>query len=74
MAERMKPGGLLQLATDWRPYAEHLLEVLNARPLLENVAASAGFVPRDPRRAATRFERRGERLGHDVWELAYRRR
>lgn len=74
MAERMKPGGLLQLATDWRPYAEHLLEVLNGRPPLENIAASAGFVPRDPRRAATRFERRGERLGHDVWELAYRKR
>jgi len=74
MAERLKPGGLLQIATDWGPYAAYLLEVLDACQSLENLSASDGFVPRDPRRNATRFEKRGERLGHDVWELAYRRR
>jgi tRNA (guanine-N7-)-methyltransferase len=74
MAQRLKPGGLLQIATDWGPYADYLLEVLDACRALENLSASNGFVPRDPRRNATRFEKRGERLGHEVWELAYRRR
>jgi tRNA (guanine-N7-)-methyltransferase len=74
MAARLAAGGVLQLATDWGPYAEHLLDVLNACAALENAAADCGFAPRDPRRSATRFERRGERLGHDIWELLYRRR
>ena len=73
-AERLKAGGLLKLATDWGPYAEHMLEVLNACPPLYNLSPSREFVARDLHRSATRFERRGERLGHDVWELAYRRR
>jgi tRNA (guanine-N7-)-methyltransferase len=74
VARRLKPGGLLQLATDWQPYAEHMREVLDACALLENVAPGGGFIERTRARAPTRFEQRGERLGHDIRELAYRRR
>jgi len=74
VARRLKLGGLLQLATDWQPYAEHMREVLDACALLENVAPGGGFIERTRERAPTRFEQRGERLGHDIRELAYRRR
>ncbi len=74
LAGRLKTAGLLRLATDWQPYAEHMLEVLSACPLLRNeAAAQRGFVPRPEGRAPTRFEKRGERLGHGVWDLAFRR-
>lgn len=72
-ASRLAPGGTLQLATDWLPYAEWMLEVLNASPMLRNRAADRGFVPRNPGRARTRFEARGERLGHEVRDLCYER-
>lgn len=72
-ASRLKPGGTLRLATDWRPYAEQMLEVLAACSLLENLAApGARFEPGE--RIATRFEQRGRRLGHDVWDFAFQRR
>ena len=73
LAARLKPTGILRLATDWQPYAEHMLEVLSACPLLSNQSAQRTFVPRPPERAPTRFEKRGERLGHGVWDLAFRR-
>jgi tRNA (guanine-N7-)-methyltransferase len=73
VASRLKPGGLFKLATDWEPYAAWMLEVLNAAPGLENAAPDGGCVER-PERAATRFERRGRRLGHAVFDLEYRRR
>lgn len=74
VAESLQHGGTLRLATDWRPYADHMLEVLNACPLLENLAADSGFLGARSERVVTRFEQRGARLGHGVWELAYRRR
>ncbi|HNR23203.1 MAG TPA: tRNA (guanosine(46)-N7)-methyltransferase TrmB [Steroidobacteraceae bacterium] len=67
-------GGVFRLATDWEPYAMQMLEVLDASAEFDNLVPGGGFAPRDPERAATRFERRGERLGHGVWDLAYRRR
>jgi tRNA (guanine-N7-)-methyltransferase len=73
VASRLKPGGLFKLATDWEPYAAWMLEVLNASPDLRNAAPDSGCVDR-PERAATRFERRGRRLGHAVFDLEYRRR
>ncbi|MGC4028971.1 MAG: tRNA (guanosine(46)-N7)-methyltransferase TrmB [Steroidobacteraceae bacterium] len=73
-ASRLKPGGVLHLATDWEPYAEWMLEVLGAEPLLENLAADGRWALRDPQRTPTRFERRGERLGHAVHDLRYQRR
>jgi tRNA (guanine-N7-)-methyltransferase len=69
---RLKAGGVLRLATDWQAYAEQMLEVLDAAPELANLAAPERFMPRAQERAATRFELRGERLGHSVWNLAYR--
>lgn len=74
LASRLKSGGMLRAATDWEPYAVSMLEVLGACPLLQNTAAEGAYVPRPPSRQPTRFERRGERLGHGVWDLAFRRR
>ena len=72
-ASRLEPGGMLRLATDWEPYAHAMLEALRAAPLLVNTAESGTFVPRPAERAPTRFEQRGTRLGHEVWDLAFRR-
>jgi len=69
VASRLKPGGLFRLATDWVPYAEHMREVLDAAPEFEG-----GPVPRPDSRPITRFEARGERLGHVVTDFCYRRR
>ena len=74
LATRLKSRGLLRTATDWEPYAIAMLEVLSGCLLLENTAVEGGYVPRPQSRQATRFERRGERLGHGVWDLAFRRR
>ena len=74
LAERLASGGMLRLATDWQPYALHMLETLSAVASLQNLAADGGFIPRPGERSPTRFERRGTRLGHEVWDLAFRRR
>ncbi len=73
LAERLGDGGALRLATDWEPYAVEMLATLSAEGRLRNVAAAGGFVPRPTERSPTRFERRGERLGHQVWDLEFRR-
>ena len=72
LASRLSVGGTLRLATDWQDYADQMQSVLNAEPALASLAAG-GFVERPGFRPPTRFERRGERLGHGVWDLAYRR-
>ena len=73
-AAKLRPGGVLRMATDWQDYAEQMLAVCNAAPALQTLSADATYVPRPDFRPATRFERRGERLGHGVWDLAYLRR
>ena len=73
LADRLKSGGALRLATDWEPYAVEMLATLSTEPRLRNIAADGGFVPRPAERSPTRFERRGERLGHRVWDLEFRR-
>lgn len=70
-ARRLVPGGLFHLATDWEPYAEHMLEVMAAEASLVNTAPSRGFSERPEWRPETKFERRGARLGHGVWDLLY---
>jgi len=70
LATRLKPGGKLLLATDWEPYAQWMLEILEAEPALENLSAD-GFSSRPQERVVTRFEARGTRLGHAVWDLAF---
>ena len=72
VAARLKPGGAFQLATDWAPYAEHMREVLDVCPQFSS-ATPGGFAPRPTERPLTRFEQRGERLGHQVFDLDYRK-
>jgi len=72
LASRLKPGGILHCATDWQPYAEQMLEVLEAEPRLRNTAA--GYASRPDYRPLTKFENRGIRLGHGVWDLVFERR
>ena len=73
LAKTIAPGGTLRLATDWESYAQQMREVIDASPSFANVASDAGFVARSAERTLTRFERRGHRLGHGVWDLEYRR-
>jgi len=72
LASRLAPGGYLHCATDWQPYAEQMLEVLHAEPSLRN--RCEGFAPRPDYRPLTKFEQRGLRLGHGVWDLVFERR
>jgi tRNA (guanine-N7-)-methyltransferase len=73
LARVIAPGGTLRLATDWEAYAQHMRAVIDASPAFANIAVDAGFVARSAERVLTRFERRGQRLGHGVWDLEYRR-
>ena len=78
LAARLKPGGYLHCATDWQPYAEQILEVLNNEPLLRNSATQAhpelaGYAPKPHYRPLTKFENRGLKLGHGVWDLVFER-
>jgi tRNA (guanine-N7-)-methyltransferase len=70
---KLKVGGVFHMATDWEPYAEHMLEVMSAAPGYQNLAADGRWVPRPAERPVTKFERRGERLGHGVWDLKFQR-
>lgn len=72
LVTRLKPGGTIHCATDWENYAEQMLEVLSAEPALENTAA--GYAPRPAYRPLTKFENRGLKLGHGVWDLVFRRK
>ncbi|AWI78827.1 tRNA (guanosine(46)-N7)-methyltransferase TrmB [Parazoarcus communis] len=72
VATKLAPGGYLHCATDWENYAHWMLEVIAAEPALENTAD--GFAPRPDYRPLTKFENRGLRLGHGVWDLVFRRR
>jgi len=75
IASRLAPGGVFRLATDWENYAAQMLEVISAAgALFENLSPTSDWMPRPEERAPTRFERRGARLGHGVWDLAFRRR
>ena len=72
LALRLAPGGYLHCATDWQPYAEQMLAVLAGEPLLVNTASD--YAPRPDYRPLTKFELRGLRLGHGVWDLVFQRR
>lgn len=72
LVTRLAPGGYLHCATDWAPYAEQMLDVLSAEPALQNTAD--GYAPRPDYRPLTKFENRGLKLGHGVWDLVFRRR
>jgi tRNA (guanine-N7-)-methyltransferase len=75
IASRMKSGGVFRLATDWEEYAVQMLEVLGAATtLFRNLSSTGDWMPRPEERAPTRFEKRGARLGHGVWDLSFERR
>ena len=73
LAGVLRTGGVVRLATDWQDYAEQMLAVCNANAQLLSLSAERGYVSRPEFRAPTRFERRGARLGHGVWDLAYQK-
>ncbi len=70
LANRLHKGGSIHLATDWQNYAEHMLDVMEAEPTLSNANGPNQYWP-NPNRPETKFERRGQRLGHGVWDLLY---
>lgn len=76
LATRLKPGGYLHCATDWQPYAQQMLQVLGAEPLLANSVpdTEGGYAPKPHYRPLTKFENRGLNLGHGVWDLVFLRR
>ena len=71
LCERVKQGGYVHMATDWQDYAEQVLAVFSAEPRLVNTAAD--YAPRPEYRPPTKFEQRGLRLGHGVWDIVFRR-
>ncbi len=71
LARHLRPGGYIHCATDWQPYAEQMLEVLAAEPLLRNTAEASG--PKPAYRPLTKFENRGLKLGHGVWDVVFER-
>ncbi len=81
LAQRLKPGGYLHCATDWQPYAEQILDVLSHEPLLANTVARdaseqgehGGYAPKPHYRPLTKFENRGIKLGHGVWDIVFKR-
>jgi tRNA (guanine-N7-)-methyltransferase len=72
LVQHLKPGGYLHCATDWQPYAEQILDVLKAEPALKNTASSVdGYAEKPHYRPLTKFENRGIKLGHGVWDMVF---
>jgi tRNA (guanine-N7-)-methyltransferase len=74
VASRLKPGGILHMATDWENYAEHMLAVMNSTDKFDNCAGAGNYSERPDYRPLTKFEQRGHKLGHGVWDLIFKRR
>ena len=74
LAHRVRLGGFCHLATDWAPYAEWMVEMFSQTAAWHNTSENGDFVPRPARRPITKFETRGERLGHEVFDLVYERK
>tara|TARA_Y100001949_G_C15977478_1_gene326844 strand:- start:278 stop:1036 length:759 start_codon:yes stop_codon:yes gene_type:complete len=68
----IKPGGIFHLATDWEPYMEHMLEIMDVEEGFENIAGSGNCIDRPDDRPLTKFEKRGQGKGHGVWDMKYR--
>ncbi|OOF00439.1 tRNA (guanosine(46)-N7)-methyltransferase TrmB [Salinivibrio sp. IB643] len=71
--DKLKMGGVFHMATDWENYAEHMIEVMEVAPHYQNIAKEGYYVPRPEERPLTKFEQRGQRLGHGVWDIKYTR-
>lgn len=74
IVQRIQPEGVFHMATDWENYAEHMLEVGEACPQLSNIAGQGNYNPDTGNRVETKFERRGLRLGHGIWDLIFVRK
>lgn len=70
---KLKMGGIFHLATDWENYAEHMVEVMDNAQGYQNTATEGSYIPRPDDRPLTKFEARGHRLGHGVWDMKYQR-
>ena len=73
LKDRLKEGGVFHMATDWQHYAEHMLEVMNTAEGFTNTSVTGDYVPRPESRPLTKFEQRGHRLGHGVWDLVFKK-
>lgn len=74
VGRKLSTGGICHIATDWQPYAEHMLAVMSAITSFRNLSPSGNYVPRPVSRPLTKFEQRGQRLGHGVWDLMFEKR
>ncbi|WP_018693034.1 tRNA (guanosine(46)-N7)-methyltransferase TrmB [Algicola sagamiensis] len=74
IAQKLATGGFFHMATDWENYAEHMLEVMSAAPGYTNTSEQGDYVPRPDSRPLTKFENRGQRLGHGVWDLIFQKK
>ena len=73
IALKLTKGGIFHLATDWENYAEHMLQTLCESKQFKNLSSSNDYVPRPKERPITKFEKRGRKLGHGVWDLMFQR-
>ena len=73
LGEKLKSRGILHMATDWEDYARHMLSVMDQAPEFTNTAGQNNFAPRPDYRPLTKFEQRGQRLGHGVWDLIFKK-
>ncbi|MDU8418950.1 tRNA (guanosine(46)-N7)-methyltransferase TrmB, partial [Pseudomonas syringae] len=74
LRKKLKVGGVFHMATDWEPYAEHMLDVMTSLENWVNLSQEGNYVPRPESRPVTKFEMRGQRLGHGVWDLMFERK
>ncbi|MER2490506.1 tRNA (guanosine(46)-N7)-methyltransferase TrmB [Catenovulum sediminis] len=74
LAQKLKTGGVFHMATDWQNYAEHMLEVMTAQQNYKNQSPTGDYMPRPEHRPLTKFEQRGHRLGHGVWDLMFEKK
>ena len=73
LRKKLKVNGVFHMATDWEPYAKHMMRVMNATEGYENTAGKDQYLPRPEYRPLTKFEQRGQRLGHGVWDLIFKK-
>lgn len=73
LEKKLKPGGIFHMATDWHDYAEHMMKVMSDAAGFENMAGAGHYIKRPDYRPLTKFELRGHRLGHGVWDLIFKK-
>ena len=73
LRNKLKVGGVFHMATDWEDYAKHMMRVMNESEYFENTAGKDQYLPRPDYRPLTKFEQRGQRLGHGVWDLIFKK-